>query len=115
MHTYGLSERQNNHYHNLFNHMNPIPLSVSEHTAQLTKSEAFSVQHKFINGEINMLSCTTTFEMGVDVGDLQCVLMRNMPPNPGNYVQRAYFTESCHPFHVKAATRNAAKLPPPGA
>ena len=27
----------------------------------------------------------------------------------------AYFTESCHPFHVKAATRNAAKLPPPGA
>ena len=27
----------------------------------------------------------------------------------------AYFTESCHPFHVKAATRHAAKLPPPGA
>ena len=27
----------------------------------------------------------------------------------------AYFTESCHPFHVKAATRNVAKLPPSGA
>jgi len=84
-----LKDRQKNHYHNLFSHMNPIPLSVHEHTAQLTKEEAFDVQQKFIKGEINMLSCTTTFEMGVDVGDLQCVLMHNMPPNPGNYVQRA--------------------------
>ena len=89
MDKYDLSDRQKNHYHSMFNHMNPIPLSVSEHTAQLTKDEAFSVQQKFINGKINMLSCTTTFEMGVDVGDLQSVLMRNMPPNPGNYVQRA--------------------------
>jgi len=84
-----LTDRQKNHYHNLFSHMDPIPLSVHEHTAQLTKEEAFDVQQKFIKGEINMLSCTTTFEMGVDVGDLQCVLMHNMPPNPGNYVQRA--------------------------
>jgi len=83
------SERQKNHYHNLFSHMNPIPLFVHEHTAQLTKKEASDVQQKFIKGEINMLSCTTTFELGVDVGDLQCVLMHNMPPNPGNYVQRA--------------------------
>ena len=89
MRPFELTERRGNHYHNLFNHMNPIPLSVHEHTAQLTKEEAFSVQQKFINGEINMLSCTTTFELGVDVGDLQSVLMRNMPPNPGNYVQRA--------------------------
>ncbi len=29
-----------------------------------------------------MLSCTTTFELGVDVGDLQVVFMRNMPPTP---------------------------------
>jgi len=86
---FGLTDRQKNHYHNLFSHMTPIPLSVHEHTAQLTKEEAFDVQQKFIKGEINMLSCTTTFELGVDVGDLQCVLMRNMPPNPGNYVQRA--------------------------
>ena len=82
-------QMEKNHYHNLFTHMNPIPLAVREHTAQLTKKVASDVQQKFINGEINMLSCTTTFEMGVDVGDLQCVFMRNMPPNPGNYIQRA--------------------------
>ena len=36
-----------------------------------------------------MLSCSTTFELGVDVGDLQSVVMRNMPPKTANYVQRA--------------------------
>ncbi len=89
MQPFELTNRQKNHYHNLLSHMNPIPLSVHEHTAQLKKEEAFDVQQKFIKGKINMLSCTTTFELGVDVGDLQCVMMRNMPPNPGNYVQRA--------------------------
>ena len=69
--------------------MEPIPLSVREHTAQLTKEQAAQIQQDFINGKVNMLSCTTTFEMGVDVGDLQSVFMRNIPPNPGNYVQRA--------------------------
>ena len=89
MRPFSLEDRRKNHYHHLFVHMNPIPLSIHEHTAQLTKEEASEVQQKFIKGEINMLSCTTTFEMGVDVGDLQCVFMRNMPPNPGNYIQRA--------------------------
>lgn len=82
-------DRQRNHYYNLFTSMVPIPLKVSEHTAQLTKKKASEAQEDFISGKVNMLSCTTTFEMGVDVGDLQAVFMRNMPPSPGNYVQRA--------------------------
>lgn len=89
MRPYHQRERIKNHYHSLFTTMTPVPLVVREHTAQLTKNEAFRVQQDFIAGRINMLSCTTTFEMGVDVGDLQCVFMRNIPPNPGNYVQRA--------------------------
>ena len=86
---YPHGERKKNHYHRLFTTMVSVPLAVREHTAQLTKDEAFRAQQDFISGKVNMLSCTTTFEMGVDVGDLQCVFMRNMPPNPGNYVQRA--------------------------
>ena len=42
-----------------------------------------------MRGEVNALSCSTTFELGVDVGELQTVVMRNMPPTTANYVQRA--------------------------
>lgn len=66
-----------------------IPLDAEEHTAQWTATKAAEVQSRFIKGEINLLSCSTTFELGVDVGDLQAVLMRNMPPTTANYIQRA--------------------------
>lgn len=78
-----------NHYRMLYLGLDPIPLSAEEHTAQLTSDEAGSVQERFVNGEINVLSCSTTFELGVDVGELQAVLMRNVPPTTPNYVQRA--------------------------
>ncbi len=66
-----------------------IPLDAEEHTAQWTAKKAAEVQSQFINGEINLLSCSTTFELGVDVGDLQAVMLRNMPPTAANYIQRA--------------------------
>ncbi len=65
------------------------PIEVKEHTAQLSKEQAASYQQKFIEGSINMLSCSTTFEMGVDVGELETVFMKNVPPRPSNYIQRA--------------------------
>ncbi len=67
----------------------PIVLTAQEHTAQWTAKEAANVQNKFIQGDINVLSCSTTFELGVDVGDLQAVVMRNVPPTTANYIQRA--------------------------
>jgi hypothetical protein len=78
-----------NHYRHLYRHLNPIPLSAEEHTAQLTNVAASEIQERFVRGEVNALSCSTTFELGVDVGELQGVLMRNVPPTTANYVQRA--------------------------
>ncbi|MEK6312512.1 MAG: helicase-related protein, partial [Curtobacterium sp.] len=51
--------------------------------------EAASIQQDFVAGRVNVLSCSTTFELGVDVGELQSVVLRNVPPTVSNYVQRA--------------------------
>ena len=78
-----------NHYYRLYNELTPCPLRVVEHTAQLNRDEAYHYQSLFKQKKIDVLSCSTTFEMGVDVGELETVFMRNMPPSPSNYAQRA--------------------------
>jgi len=82
-------EYETNHYRNIYRTLRPSPLSAKEHTAQWTARQAAEIQKEFVNGKVNVLSCSTTFELGVDVGDLQAVVMRNMPPKTANYVQRA--------------------------
>lgn len=62
---------------------------IREHTAQLKSDIAKEFQNEFKNKKTNILSCSTTFEMGVDIGGLETVFMRNVPPTPANYVQRA--------------------------
>lgn len=76
-------------YYKLTYRENPLPIRVEEHTAQLSTKRAATVQQDFISGKVNVLSCTTTFELGVDVGDLRATFMRNVPPSPANYAQRA--------------------------
>ena len=77
------------HYRHLYTSMVPNGMRVEEHTGQLNAYRAQEIQQQFIEGNINTLSGTTTFELGVDVGDVQAVLMRNVPPSPANYIQRA--------------------------
>lgn len=79
----------NNHYYRMYNDLSERQLRVVEHTAQLNKVLAEDYQNQFIEKKIDVLSCSTTFEMGVDVGSLETVFMRNMPPMPSNYAQRA--------------------------
>ena len=83
------SSRDRDHYRFIYRSGAPIPLSAKEHTAQWNSDKAAEIQQSFVTGRTNVLSCSTTFELGVDVGDLQSVVLRNVPPTVSNYVQRA--------------------------
>lgn len=78
-----------NHYVNLYKSENLKPFYIKEHTAQLSRARGAEYQKLFVGKKINALSSSTTFEMGVDVGSLETVFLRNVPPTPANYVQRA--------------------------
>ncbi|MEQ8717738.1 MAG: DEAD/DEAH box helicase [Acidimicrobiales bacterium] len=78
-----------NHYAQLYRSIQPIGMAVQEHTAQWATQKASQIQDDFVDGRLNILSCSTTFELGVDVGEVQAVLLRNVPPQASNYVQRA--------------------------
>ena len=84
-------EFADNHYRYLYTRMKPVSLLALEHTAQITTQEGAERQNNFTSDEhsLNVLSCSTTFELGVDVGQLHSVFLRNVPPGVANYVQRA--------------------------
>lgn len=81
-------EQENNYYYQTFIE-DIVPIRIEEHTAQLNPVKGQEYQNKFKSGKINVLSCSTTFEMGINLGDLQAVALSNVPPSVANYRQRA--------------------------
>jgi ATP-dependent helicase YprA (DUF1998 family) len=85
-----------------------ISLIAAEHTAQLnaaqpedvfSQAEKHEVRFQDIDlawrdtdarePAIDVLSSTTTMEVGIDIGELSGVALRNMPPSRANYQQRS--------------------------
>jgi ATP-dependent helicase YprA (DUF1998 family) len=86
----------------------PMSLIAAEHTAQLNTAQAKEVfsraeEHELLFQDVDLgpdesrrerpaidvLSCTTTMEVGIDIGTLSGVSLRNMPPARANYQQRS--------------------------
>jgi DEAD/DEAH box helicase domain-containing protein len=62
---------------------------TAEHSAQQPASKLERYEAMFKVGKLNVLNCSTTMEMGVDIGGISVVAMNNVPPHPANYLQRS--------------------------
>ena len=62
---------------------------TAEHSAQQSQEKLSKYEEWFKEGKVNVLNCSTTMEMGVDIGGISAVVMNNVPPHPANYLQRA--------------------------
>ncbi len=60
-----------------------------EHSAQQPAALLNHYEQSFKQGWTNLLSCSTTMELGIDIGGVRMVAMNNVPPHPANYLQRA--------------------------
>ena len=78
-----------NYYVDLYTSDRPRRLRAVEHTAQIDQETRARREQDFKDGRIEALVCSPTLELGVNIGSLYSVLMRNAPHAPANYVQRA--------------------------
>jgi ATP-dependent helicase YprA (DUF1998 family) len=64
-------------------------LRALEHTAQISAAERENREREFSDALLPILYCSPTMELGVDIKGLNAVALRNMPPTPASYIQRA--------------------------
>jgi ATP-dependent helicase YprA (DUF1998 family) len=64
-------------------------LEAREHTAQVTSEDREDREGRFREGDLPLLFCSPTMELGVDIAQLNLVNLRNVPPTPANYAQRS--------------------------
>jgi len=83
--------REKDLWNNLYDRVieNSHYFATAEHSAQQDALVLRKLEKSFKDGNLNILSCSTTMEMGVDIGGISLVAMNNVPPNPANYLQRA--------------------------
>jgi hypothetical protein len=63
---------------------------AQEHSAAVSGDDRRKYEASFQKPEepLNVLVCTPTMELGIDIGGLSAVFLRNVPPSPANYAQR---------------------------
>lgn len=68
---------------------NVAGFEAREHTAQVPAAVREEREKRFRAGDLPLMFCSPTMELGVDIADLNAVNLRNVPPTPANYAQRS--------------------------
>ncbi|MFD8428323.1 DEAD/DEAH box helicase [Streptomyces coelicoflavus] len=83
---------RSDYYRRLYREADPYSVVAAEHTGVLTRKEREEVEKGFRLGlrhtDPNVLSCTPTLELGIDIGQLEAVVLASLPPSTAGYVQR---------------------------
>lgn len=83
---------RSDYYRRLYREAGPYSVVAAEHTGVLTRKEREEVEKGFRQGvrhtDPNVLSCTPTLELGIDIGQLEAVILASLPPSTAGYVQR---------------------------
>ena len=65
---------------------------AEQHTGSLEPEERERIEERFHSPQLaddpNVLACTSTLEMGIDIGDLSSTMLCSVPPSTANYLQR---------------------------
>ena len=83
------------YYGRLFSSGDMARINAREHTGLLERDDRESLEDDFKRKkdtmqlwDPNVLSCTPTLEMGIDIGDLSTVILCSMPPAQSQFLQR---------------------------
>ncbi|MDX2936484.1 DEAD/DEAH box helicase [Streptomyces ipomoeae] len=83
---------RSDYYRRLYREADPYSVVAAEHTGVLKRKEREEVEKGFRRGvrhtDPNVLSCTPTLELGIDIGQLEAVILASLPPSTAGYVQR---------------------------
>lgn len=80
------------YYRRLYRRAGTYQIITAEHTGMLTRAQREKTEAAFRRGtgfkDPNVLACTPTLELGIDIGDLSAVVLASLPRTPASYAQR---------------------------
>lgn len=85
--------KADNYYRRLYSSTDGKRVVAREHTSVLTDKDRLTYERGFKKSQQdpddpNVLVATPTLEMGIDIGDLSCVMLASLPTSVASYVQR---------------------------
>jgi DEAD/DEAH box helicase domain-containing protein len=86
------TDESESYYQRLYKSGRAVRIFSGEHTGLLGREDREALERSFKTGTRpdapNLLTCTPTLEMGIDIGDLSAVMLCAVPPLPSSYIQR---------------------------